>query len=104
MRVVGVKQLKAKLSEYLRDVRRGEAFLVTDRDQVVAELRPPGTSSVPTRDAPEHALEQTLEQLALEGLVTAPRQSKDAWAWHPVGAGLSSGTAARLLDDLREER
>ena len=40
MKSVGVKQLKTRLSEYLRLVRHGETVLVTDRDEVVAELRP----------------------------------------------------------------
>ncbi len=40
MKAVGIKQLKARLSEYLREVRRGETLLVTDRDEVIAELRP----------------------------------------------------------------
>jgi len=40
MKAVGVKQLKARLSEYLRAVKAGEIILVTDRDEVVAELRP----------------------------------------------------------------
>lgn len=41
MRVVGIKVLKNRLSEYIRLVRDGEVVLVTDRDRVVAELRPP---------------------------------------------------------------
>ena len=40
MRAVGVKKLKAKLSEYLRAVKAGETLLVTDRDEVIAEIRP----------------------------------------------------------------
>ena len=40
MKAVGVKQLKARLSEYVRLVKAGETILVTDRDEVVAELRP----------------------------------------------------------------
>jgi antitoxin (DNA-binding transcriptional repressor) of toxin-antitoxin stability system len=40
MKSVGVKQLKSRLSEYLRLVRGGETVFVTDRDEVVAELRP----------------------------------------------------------------
>jgi antitoxin (DNA-binding transcriptional repressor) of toxin-antitoxin stability system/predicted nucleic acid-binding protein len=40
MKAVGVKQLKARLSEYLRLVKTGETVLITDRDEVVAELRP----------------------------------------------------------------
>jgi len=40
MQVVNIKALKAKLSAYLRDVARGESFLVTDRGRVVARLGP----------------------------------------------------------------
>jgi antitoxin (DNA-binding transcriptional repressor) of toxin-antitoxin stability system len=41
MRVVGVKMLKNKLSEYVKLAASGERILVTDRDRVVAELGPP---------------------------------------------------------------
>ena len=41
MRVVGLKALKNKLSEYVRLAASGERVLVTDRDRVVAELVPP---------------------------------------------------------------
>ena len=41
MRAVGLKTLKNRLSEYVRLVAGGETVLVTDRDQVVAELVPP---------------------------------------------------------------
>jgi antitoxin (DNA-binding transcriptional repressor) of toxin-antitoxin stability system len=41
MKAVGIKTLKNRLSEYVRMASRGEVVLVTDRDQVVAELRPP---------------------------------------------------------------
>lgn len=43
MRVVGLKTLKNKLSEYVRLAAGGETVLVTDRDRVVAELVPPQT-------------------------------------------------------------
>ena len=43
MRVVGIKVLKNKLSEYVRIAAAGERVLVTDRDRVVAELVPPQT-------------------------------------------------------------
>ncbi len=38
----GVRELKNRLSEYLRQVRAGDAVLVTDRGEIVAELTPPG--------------------------------------------------------------
>ncbi len=42
MRIVGVRELKNRLSEYLRLVSAGEEILVTVRGEVVAELRKPG--------------------------------------------------------------
>jgi antitoxin (DNA-binding transcriptional repressor) of toxin-antitoxin stability system len=47
MRAVGLKVLKNKLSEYVRLAASGETVLVTDRDRVVAELRPPGPGRSP---------------------------------------------------------
>ena len=40
MQAVNIKELKAKLSSYIRQVRAGEVFLVTDRNHVVAQLGP----------------------------------------------------------------
>jgi prevent-host-death family protein len=39
MKVVGVRELKDRLSEYLRMARSGEEVIVTDRGEVIAELR-----------------------------------------------------------------
>lgn len=44
MRAVGLKVLKNRLAEYVRLAAAGETVLVTDRDQVVAELVPPRPS------------------------------------------------------------
>lgn len=41
MRAVGLKELKNRLSEYVRIAAAGERVLVTDRDRVVAELIAP---------------------------------------------------------------
>jgi antitoxin (DNA-binding transcriptional repressor) of toxin-antitoxin stability system len=38
---VGIKELKNRLSEYVRLASAGETVLVTDRDRVVAEIGPP---------------------------------------------------------------
>ena len=40
MKTVGLRELKNRLAEYVRDVRSGEGVLVTDRGTVVAELVP----------------------------------------------------------------
>jgi antitoxin (DNA-binding transcriptional repressor) of toxin-antitoxin stability system len=41
MKTAGIREFKAKLSQYLAEVRRGEVVLVTDRGEVVAEVRQP---------------------------------------------------------------
>jgi prevent-host-death family protein len=40
MKQVGIAELKARLSEYLRAVRRGETIAVLDRETPVAEIVP----------------------------------------------------------------
>jgi antitoxin (DNA-binding transcriptional repressor) of toxin-antitoxin stability system len=98
MKAVGVKQLKARLSEYVRLVRAGETLLVTDREEVVAELRPA------RRPAPAAGPEDVLEALEEKGEVRRPARPKAGWRWSPKGLSLPAGTARRLLDDLRSER
>ena len=98
MKAVGVKQLKARLSEYLRLVKAGEVVLVTDRDEVVAELRPARELPPPLES------NDALQALADAGEVTRARQSKGRWRWKAKGVGLKKGTAERLLDEIRADR
>jgi len=42
MKSVGLRELKNRLSEFVREVRSGEPVLITDRGEVVAEIVPPG--------------------------------------------------------------
>jgi prevent-host-death family protein len=54
MRTVGVAELKAKLSAFLRRVQRGEEIVVLDRDTPVARLAPyasPRPEPLPYRPA-----------------------------------------------------
>ena len=44
MKTVGIAELKARLSEYLRTVRKGHDVTVMDRDQPIARLVPYVTS------------------------------------------------------------
>jgi prevent-host-death family protein len=97
MKAVGVKQLKARLSEYLRAVKAGEVILVTDRDEVVAELRPARPLPPPAESA------DPLEELAAAGEITRARVSKGRWGWKAAGLDLPAGTANALLDELRAE-
>lgn len=97
MRVVGLRDLKNRLSEYVRDVRRGEHVLVTDRGEVVAELVPPGGREV----APD--LPPGLLLLARRGLVTIGRPN-EASAYPRLSAVLAPGRAAALLAAERGDR
>jgi prevent-host-death family protein len=45
MKVLGVAEFKAKLSEYLRSVRRGHELTIYDRDQPIARVVPYAPSS-----------------------------------------------------------
>ena len=94
---MGLRELKNRLSEYVRHVRRGEGVLVTDRGEVVAELAPPGQA---TR---ERAVPSGLVALARQGLVTlgAPN-SPDVYPALP--RLLPPNRAARLLDEERGGR
>jgi antitoxin (DNA-binding transcriptional repressor) of toxin-antitoxin stability system len=56
------KPLKTRLSEYLRLVRTGETVLITDREKIIAELRP--ARRQPASDlSPEEHRRQAVEAL-----------------------------------------
>jgi len=99
MKAVGVKQLKARLSEYLRMTKAGETILVTERDQVIAELRPARRQRAVAND-----VDDVLDGLAAAGRVTRASQPKERWTWRAAGLGLPAGTAGALLDELRRDR
>lgn len=48
-RRVGVREFRANLAGFLRQARQGASFLVTSRDQVLAEVRPPPPAERPRR-------------------------------------------------------
>lgn len=45
MKTVGVAEFKAKLSEYLRSVRRGHELTILDREQPIARVVPYASSA-----------------------------------------------------------
>lgn len=64
MRVIGLKILKNKLSEYVRLAAGGETVLVTDRDRVVAEIVPPHAG------AGAHVSDAVLADMVRNGLMS----------------------------------
>jgi len=78
MRVVGIKVLKNRLSEYVRLAERGETILVTDRDRVVAELGPPEASRSPL------VADAMLAEAVRQGWITPPALPADQRSPRPA--------------------
>lgn len=98
MRTIGVRELKAHLSRILREVQRGEHYLVTDRGRVVAELRVPG-SGVPANLSASDAARLRLVAAGELRVAERPRTP-----YRRSGISLAEGTAEEALDWVRGER
>lgn len=93
MREVGVRALKARLSEFIRQAALGERILVTDRGRPVAELVPHQSGQLPGR----------LTELARRGeviLATQPPMVPRTRARLRAGISLSEA----LIAERRNER
>lgn len=101
MKTVGIKVLKNKLSYYLNLVRQGEVVLVSDRDEVIAEIRKP----LRVYRADVSRFDAFVEEAANRGVLQKP----DAKKIFPAAPSdlippPIKVEAADLLDKSREER
>jgi prevent-host-death family protein len=96
MQAVGVRELKAKLSHYLRLAKIGEVVLVTEHGRVIAALGPPAMTELPRGLA-------GLQVLVARG-VAVPGRRKQPGSYPRTGLRSPAGTAQRLLDELRDDR
>ena len=96
MRTIGVRELKAQLSRVLRDVQSGEAFLVTDRGRVVAELRKPDGGILT-----ESRVERALSRLAASGVLRVAERPMASYAASPLR--MPDGSARDLLNADRDD-
>ena len=85
MKKVRVAVLKAKLSHYLRLVRKGETITVYDRDKPVAEI-------IPLRTHPPRLK------------VTEPEPGAPKWYEVDVGEHFSPEKVRVLMQDLYDDR
>ncbi len=97
MKVVGIRDLKNRLSEYIRRVKAGEEVLVTERGEVVAELAPPRKRTADP-DIPRELL-----ALLERGLISQARVN-DPTVYRRLPRCAPDGEAQRLLDEERGER
>jgi len=98
MPTVGIRELKARLSAYIRQARAGKTVLVTDHGEVVAELRAP--ESLGEEDL--SAARRWEEAVAAGWLIPAEHPDDRSWLSSPA-PGLPPGTAAELLNAERGE-
>jgi prevent-host-death family protein len=97
MRTVGIRELKSRISDYLRAVRSGESVLVTDRGEAIAEICPLGYSPLP-KDLPVGMVEMFRKGRISLG---APNE---AAAYPALPSALAELESGRLLDEERGER
>ena len=64
-KTIGSRELKTRMGSYMRLVRAGQTFVVTDRGRPVAELRPIARS--------KDDRQAVLEDLEARGVITLPR-------------------------------
>jgi prevent-host-death family protein len=100
METVGIRELKNKLSAYVRKAEAGDVVLVTDRGRVVAELVPPGWA----RHAPDVQL-GLLELVRRDGLRLPTRpNSPELYRRSGTPVDLGGLTVQDLIDWERGDR
>jgi len=96
VRTVGIRELKNKLSEYLRHVREGDAVIVTDRGVPIAQICAPGDSKV------DHAFPRLQERASRGGVRLGLPNRRGLYP--QLGTAGHPGLAASLLDEDRGDR
>jgi prevent-host-death family protein len=85
MTTAGIRELKARLSEYIGKVRNGETVRVTDRGKTVAMLTPPA------EPAP---FPEWMRKAAAEGKITLPTRQG------PIGLAKPIKTRGKPLSQM----
>jgi prevent-host-death family protein len=93
MSTVGVRELKNRLTRYLRETKRGGEIVITERGNPIAVIQSLG------KGKPASSLEARLAELAARGVVTLPsrRARKEGRLIALKGAPLSR----TVLEDRR---
>lgn len=96
MKIVGIRELKDRLSEYLRHVRQQGPVYVSNRGEIVAEMRATyGSGAAVGREVPEG-----IRELADEGGLRVGTPNDPA-LYPTLKPALKGATAAELLDEER---
>jgi prevent-host-death family protein len=90
----GIRELKNKLSHYVRQIEAGKRVAVTAHGRVVAELVPPGAAGT--------GGSSRYEELVAAGIIV-PATEHDGVPPEWPDIRLSRGTVAELIDSDRGE-
>jgi antitoxin (DNA-binding transcriptional repressor) of toxin-antitoxin stability system len=90
---VGCRELKTRMGSYLRRVKAGATFIVTERGQPIAELRPLALGG---------GIEEQLYRLASQGLVS--REVREPAAFDDFQPLVSRQSVSQAVLDDREDR
>jgi hypothetical protein len=96
LKTVGIKELKNNLSSYLREVRSGATVLISDRNNIVAELHEPYS-----RTNVSGGINPLLLTWAQAGIVSLPKNEKQPL--QPSCISSPEDSARDLLDSDRKE-
>ena len=91
MTYVGIRELKAQLSKYVRSVRRGEEIVITDHGKPVARLV--------NGFGKDRSVGEKLVKLAHEGSLILPTK-----LWKPRGKALVHSKGRPASDIIMEDR
>ncbi len=94
---VGIRELKAHLSQYVHRAAAGEIIVITDRGTPVAELRPPERAEVEWPEAIRRGI--------AEGWITPP-QRRGPLGPSPIRIRLPDGLTVEqiLAEDRSDDR
>ncbi|HEY1410154.1 MAG TPA: type II toxin-antitoxin system prevent-host-death family antitoxin [Promineifilum sp.] len=87
--IVGIRELKARLSEYLRQVKAGETVIITEHGRPIGRIVP----------EPE-SLEQRIQRLVESGELVW--SGKKLLPFEPVGENAGDIQLSDLVSELRE--
>ncbi len=100
METVGIRELKNKLSAYVRKAEAGDVVIITDRGRIVAEIWPPGH-----RDGRRPDIHPGLLEMERKGLIRlATRPNGPSLYRRMPHVHLGGETVQDIIDFLREDR
>jgi prevent-host-death family protein len=92
---VSVREIKNRLSEYLRRVQAGEEIVITSRGRPIARLAPPAARSEDTEA-------EAIARLRAQPWIRPGSGGKPRGSERPVRIGAGEKTLSEIVSELRD--